>query len=545
MSALLTPDERLMWAYSFVKFDEKPIFLDFWQDAFLKSNSRFTAINKSRRVGFSFVASLKHFIKSQDPARTNYTCQFVSYNESDSEEKINYVRQFYEATNPGARKKLIACNTREIKFLDANEKTTSRLISMPCRPPRGKGGDIILDEYGIYLPKMSAAVYTAALPVISRGGCISIGSSPLGKIGRFYEVITDRKTYESYQVYNIPWWFCRDLARDVHEALKAGIAEYSTRERVERFGTDILQAIYVSMPEEDFQQEYECLFVDNSESYISLDLIYANTPGQDECDYLVDLAENEEVKDTEYWNYGIGSDIKAFENEDDLILAYNPELHGGPLFMGYDVAKKRDAVAFYIIGRFKGKKRSVARIVRRGITFQEQKDICSKLMHKLPIQRCCMDSTGMGAPLYEELHHKFGDKIEGVDFTMVSKEEMAIAIKHGLEQRQFMLENNKDFHKVIHSIRREPGAGGHFKYDSPRDEKGHADEFWAWALADRAERVASKNINDFYSEYARKKQQNAVLLSNVVQSTDENEIPRGKSLNSVMRSLRRGTIYPS
>ena len=109
MSALLTPDERLMWAYSFVKFDDKPIFLDFWQDAFLKSNSRFTAINKSRRVGFSFVASLKHFIKSQDPARTNYTCQFVSYNESDSEEKINYVRQFYEATNPGARKKLIQC----------------------------------------------------------------------------------------------------------------------------------------------------------------------------------------------------------------------------------------------------------------------------------------------------------------------------------------------------------------------------------------------------------------------------------------------------
>lgn len=540
MGKLLSPDERLMWAYSFVKFDEKAIFLDFWQDVFLKSNSRFTAINKSRRVGFSFAASLKHFIKSQDPARTNYTCQFVSYNESDSEEKINYVKQFYEATEPYARKKLVSCNTREIKFLDVNGKTTSRLISMPCRPPRGKGGDIILDEYGIYLPKMSAAVYTAALPVISRGGCISIGSSPLGKVGRFYEVITDRKTYESYQIYNVPWWFCRDLAKDVHAAIKAGIAEHSTRERVEKFGTDILQAIYVSMPEEDFQQEYECLFIDSSESYISLDLIYSNTPGQDECDYLIELEENEDVKDDEYWNCNRDVDIYAFENEDDLILNYNPEIHGGPLYMGYDVARKRDAVAFYVIGRYKDRKRSVARIVRRGITFEEQKEIFSKLMHRLPIQRCCMDSTGMGAQMFEELHKKFGDRVDGVDFTMVSKEEMAIAVKHGLEQKKFMLENNRDFHKVIHSIRREPGPGGHFKYDSPRDEKGHADEFWAWALADRADRMSSKEIDDFYASYARKKQENRLSLGgSVIQPTGENDIiiPKGKSLGSVMRSF--------
>lgn len=542
MPSLFSPDERLMWIYSFVKFDGKPMHLDFWQDVYVKSNSRFVAINKSRRVGYSFICSLKAFVKAMDPARTNYTCQFVSYNESDSEEKINYVKQFYEATEPNARKKLISSNSREIKFLDANGKTTSRLISMPCRPPRGKGGDIILDEYGIYLPKMSAAVYTAALPVISRGGCISIGSSPLGKVGRFYEVITDRKTYNSYQVYSIPWWFCRDLATDVHGAIKSGIDSMPTRQRVERFGTDIVKAIYASMPEEDFQQEYECLFVDDAESYIPLDLIYANTPGQDECEYLIELSNDEALKDNEYWEYNRTVDIRAFEDEDSLILGYNPEVHGGPLFMGYDVARNRDAVVFYIIGRTGGKKRSVARIVRRGITFEAQKEIARKLLRKLPIHRCCMDSTGMGAPLYEELNKEFGDRVDGVDFTMVSKEEMAMAVKHGLERRQFALENDRDFHKVIHSIRRKAGSGGHFHYDSPRDERGHADEFWAWALADRAERVSGQNNDDFYAVYAMKKNKNVIESAgeSAVQSIGEGIIPKGKSLNSVMRSLGHG-----
>lgn len=538
---MLTADERLLWIYTFLKFKDKPILLDFWQDCFVKSNSRFIAVVKSRQVGYSFISAMKSFAKLMDPARKGYTCQYVSYNESDAEEKILYAKQFYDSLDPNVRKKCIVSNRSEMQFLDADGKSISRLISMPCRPPRGKNGDINLDEFGIYLPQMSEAIYTAALPVISRGGCITIGSSPLGSVGRFYEVITDVSTYESYQRFSIAWWLCRDLCKDTSLALKSGIVDMATRDRVDIWGTEIIQNIYHSMPEDKFQQEYECLFLDDAESYIPLSLIHANTPGHQDSTHLIEL-EQSEISDDEYWNYNRQVDFMTYNNPDDAILNYNPDIHGGPLFLGYDVAKNRDAVCFYVLGRLNGKKRSFARITKKGISFEAQKDIFRQLMRRLPIHRACMDSTGMGSPLYEELHKEFGDRVEGVDFTLVSKEEMAIAVKCGLENQNFLLENDKDFHRVMHSIQRYASTGGHFRYDSPRNSKGHADEFWAFALADRAERRTAQGNEDFYAQYTRKKNSSVIKLNtDLVQPTGESIIiPRGKSLNSVMRSIRHG-----
>ena len=85
---MFTAEERLLWIYTFLKFKDKPILLDFWQDKFIQSNSRFIAVVKSRQVGYSFISSMKAFAKLIDPARKGYTCQFVSYNESDAEEKM-------------------------------------------------------------------------------------------------------------------------------------------------------------------------------------------------------------------------------------------------------------------------------------------------------------------------------------------------------------------------------------------------------------------------------------------------------------------------
>ena len=45
---LWTPDERLNYLYGMVQVDEKDLVLDFWQDAFTKSNHRFINVLKSR-----------------------------------------------------------------------------------------------------------------------------------------------------------------------------------------------------------------------------------------------------------------------------------------------------------------------------------------------------------------------------------------------------------------------------------------------------------------------------------------------------------------
>lgn len=495
---MFSREERLLFAYTYIQFQQKDLLLDFWQDQYIRSMARFTAIVKSRRVGWSFICSLKGLIKAMDPDRIGYTKQFVSYNEEDALEKISYAKQFYESMpDCDAKKKLITDNKSMLCFQDKNGITQSRLISIPCRPPRGKGGDISLDEYAIYNAKMQKLVYDAALPVISRGGTIEMGSSPLGKIGQFYEILTDKTTYD-YERYNIPWWFCRDLCVDVPTAVKIA-PSLSTVERVETFGTKIIKQIFQNNDFETFRQEYECDFIDSSESYIPLDLIYANTPGKRDSD--IDLSACEKMSDDEYWEYNRGIDFQAYKDIETAIVNYRPEVHGETLYLGFDVGRVHDATAIFLIGKMPdGRKRDFARIELRNVEFEAQENMILQAYKELPIYRGRMDMTGIGRPVYEKLHKKLGDRLEGVIFTPEEKEIMAIDVKRGLEQREFLLSNDKEFHRQIHSIKRTSNGGKYFRYDAERNDKGHSDSFWAWALANSAVTKTEKKSNNFYAQ---------------------------------------------
>ena len=503
---MFSKDERLLYVYTYIQFQQKDLLLDFWQDAYIRSMARFIAVVKSRRIGWSFISAMKGLVKAMDPDRVGYTKQFVSYNEEDALEKISFAKQFYDSIpDCDAKKKIITDNKSMLCFQDKNGITQSRLISIPCRPPRGKGGDISLDEFAIYNPKMQKLVYDAALPVISRGGTIEIGSSPLGKIGKFYDILTDKDTYD-YERYNIPWWFCRDLCIDVPTAVKVA-PDLSTEERVETFGTKIVKMIFQNSDIDTFQQEFECSFVDSSESYISLDLIYANTPGKRDCD--LDLSACEKMSDEEYWEYNRGIDFQTYKDLDSAILNYTPEFHGKTLFLGYDVGRHKDLSVLFLIGiTADGKKRDFARIELKNETYKNQKAKILKAYRELPVYRGKIDRTGIGDNIYEDVHAEVGDRVEGVQFTQESKEILAIDVKRGLEQREFLLSNDKEFHMQIHSIKRvDKGGGKHFSYESSRDERGHADSFWAWALANAAVVMTENKSNNFYAQRRRKRQE--------------------------------------
>ena len=534
---LWTPEEKLNYVYAFMKYDHKDIELDFWQDDFIRNRNRYICPLKSRQTGFSFVVAIKGLVKALDPARTQYTKQFVSYNEEDAQEKIRYARQFYDSIPDRYKKKLVHSTATMLEFEDVGSKTTSRLISLPCRQPRGRNGDICLDEFAIYLPRLSKEIYTAASFCTLRRGCIEVGSTPLGTIGKFYEICTDRENYPNFDRYFIPWWYANVMCKDVRGAVQYA-KEMETAERVSRFGTDRLISLYKNSTLEDFQQECECVFIDSSASYISLELIYANTPGRREEDVPTNIE-----KDEDYFNAKRDVEIHCFRNADDLILNYSPEKYGSPLFMGLDIGRTSDATVFYIIGVINGKKRSVLRHEMRNADFDAQTDVLNRLMENLPIYRCCIDDGGIGRNLAENAHKRYGERAELYHFDLHSKEVLAMGVRTGLERREYELDNDRDFHAQIHSIKRTPSSGGSFRYDAERNEKGHADSFWAWALASYA--TDGKKIEpNFYAEYARKKNETVVTLDNNGKTLSNNPQSltrtRGKSLSSVLRSVRNG-----
>ena len=531
---LWTPEEKLNYIYAFMKYDNKDIELDFWQDDFIKNKSRFISLLKSRQTGFSFIVSIKGLVKALDPARTKYTKQFVSYNEDDAQEKIRYAREFYESIPNKYKKKLVHSTATMLEFEDIGGKTTSRLISLPCRPPRGKNGDVCLDEFAIYLPRLSKEIYTAASFCTLRRGCIEVGSTPLGTIGKFYEICTDRQKYPNFDRYFVPWWYAKVMCKDVKNAVVLA-KDMPTQERVMTFGTDRLINLYENSTLEDFQQECECTFIDSASSYISLELIYANTPGRREDDIPQNI-ENDE----DYFNVKRDVEIKTFKDADELILKYNPDEHGKPLSMGMDIGRYSDKTVYFIIGIVNGKKRSVLRLEKSNASYDEQENIFRKLMNNLPIYRACIDDGGIGNELCERMHNEYSERVEPYHFSQQSKEVLAMSVKTGLERLEFELENDRDFHAQIHSIKRTPTAGGGFRYDAERNEKGHADSFWAWALANYA--ATQHTEPNFYAEYSRKKGSSVLeldskeLLNNANSLTTRN----GESLATVLRRVHRG-----
>lgn len=548
---MFTPDERINYAMAFMKYDGKPLSFDFWQQEYVASPKRYICILKSRRVGYSLATGVKGIVKSNDPDRVNYTKQFVSYNESDALEKIRYAEMFHDSMPDKVKKKLIVRNKSCLEFQDIHSKTTSRLISLPCRPPRGKGGDLALDEFGIYNPRLSQTIYTAALSVIARGGCFEVGSTPLGKIGKFYEICTEKEKYKGYQRFFVPWWFCGALCKDIDGAI-AQAKEMSTEERVYAFGSRELIGIFENESLEAFQQEHECSFVDEAESYIPLDLIYTCVPGMREEDQeKIDAFKNTDITDFEYAEECYGQEIKVYHDVDEAILNYNPEKHGGPLYLGYDVGKEMDAMSIIVLGKKNGKKRELLRIEEKNKDFEYQENLVIKLMDNLPIRRGVIDRTGVGNPIFEKLYKRYGDRIEGYYFTLESKEPLAMGVKFCFEQREYLLENDKGFHSQIHSIKRKAALGRHFRYDAERSDGLHADSFWSLALATYG-MADEKNKENFYHQWAAKKNggniitpaemtpAESVAIYNTMQKESSGTVRRrGRSAAGVLRDIQK------
>jgi phage FluMu gp28-like protein len=535
---LRTPEQRLSYADALIKVDMKTLNLDFWQEDFIKDTSPYSLTTKSRRTGFSFIVAMKGLIKAMDPARYKYVRQFVSYNEDDAKEKIIYAKEFYHSIPPKNKKPLVSETKTTMEFYDTRKKTTSRLISIACRPPRGKGGDIVFDEFAIYPKNKADIIYTAGLPVVARGGAVEIGSTPLGMIGRFYEILTDEITYSKYTRLTIPWWFANALCTNVPDAVKLA-REMETEERVKKYGSEHIQDQFLSMLLEDFQQEYECMFIDSVVSYITMELIWANTPGMREGERNTTLLGGDIEKDKEIQPEE-EIEVKAFRDADSLLAGYPFLLekysNGEPirLYLGYDVARRRDAAVVFLVGKLpSGKKLSVAEIEMKNTKFEDQLDVVRKIMHNLPVIRAAMDMTGMGEPLYERLQAEFSAaRVEGVLFNAENKGILALGVRTGLENNEFLLQNDKRFHKQIHSIKRIPNGIG-FRYDSERDQDGHADSFWAWALANYAVVEVKETRPGFYQQIKAKKEAVATIETKTAGVTKPVKA-RGKSLNSLL-----------
>jgi phage FluMu gp28-like protein len=434
-------------------YDGEPIVLEPYQLALLENKARFRWVTKSRQVGFSFLLALEALARCH--LRDGHTSVFVSYALSDAVEKILIARQVYEELPLEYQKKLVTDSKTELAFESNRAKGgLSRILSVPSKAPRGKHGDVVLDELAHYVADREVFRGSTALILRSKAqltGC----STPLGRRGIFWEIAEEElRKYPHYTRQEVPWWLCRFFSKDPARAAREAPA-MTTEERVARFGLPPIIEQFDSLPIEDFQQELECRFVDDSYSYYAYELILPCT----------------------------SEDLVMHEDFTDFVM---PE---GRLVAGFDVGRTRDHSELAVFEEKDGK--FICRLLRRyeQVPFAQQEADLRYMLDTLPVARLSIDQSGIGMNLAENLARDYPQVVREV-FSNESKERWATEFKILLQKKDVALPRTRDLVGQIHSIKRRVLGSGKVSFDAERSNRGgHADRFWAVVLACQKERA--------------------------------------------------------
>lgn len=284
----------------------------------------------------------------------------------------------------------------------------------------------------------------------------------MGARGMHWEI--SRQEIQEYPLYNrasTRWWevasFCKDGIKP-----PPGVAEaMPTAERVERFGNDRIQGIYAGMLLDDFQQEYECLYVDETVSFFTWETIRLNQDENLICYHVTEAR---------------GLDTVLQEMRRQITDAHIENVFVG----GMDVGRTRNLSEIMLVGA--GSASPVRLMVSlEKSPFDEQEHVVRTILEALPVSAFLIDRNGIGMHLAENL--EYDTCAQGVDFTNQSKALWATRLNIEMTRGQVPIPPDRDLAYQIHSIKKTITAAKNTVYDTDANERHHADKTWALALA--------------------------------------------------------------
>lgn len=299
----------------------------------------------------------------------------------------------------------------------------SRITAISASPDaaRGFGGNLILDEFAFH--QDSRRIWAAAFPVAARGNHkIRIISTPNGKGNMFHNIMTTPNNGWSKHFV------------DIYEAVKQGLDANP-------------EELRAALNDEDtWNQEFLLQWADAAASWLTYELISS-------CE-----------------------DVRAG----------HPSLYrGGPCFIGVDIAARNDLYVIWVLELVDGILVTREVIAERRIKFSRQDELLADVFRRYRVVRCCMDQTGMGEKPVEDAQTAYGeDRVQGVIFGVGSKLDLATGLKETMEERGALIpEGDPVLRADLHAIKSVTGATGVRRLVADGDTDGHADRFWAMALA--------------------------------------------------------------
>lgn len=411
-----------------------------YQIAWLRDISRFKVWEKSRRIGATYVQAYEDV---RDAARADDPIDvwFTSADESAAKEYILYCIMWARVLSVVAEDlgEIVLDEKEGIKALGIRLSTGKRINGLSSNPKafRSKGGKLVIDEYAFH--KQPEELWKAAIPIITWGYPVRVLSTYNGNGNRYARITADAKKGNSWSLHTT------NIEQAVEQGLVDKIKGHKTtlEERI----TFLAECRDAAGDEETYQQEYMCVPVDEATAYLPWDLI---TSG---------------------------------EHRD----AGRPEIYqGGDVFVGMDIARRRHLTVIWVDERLGDVFWTREVIPMKSATFSAQENALDDVMDRYgaKVVRACIDQTGMGEKFVEDAKKKpYGSRIEGVLFTGTVKQHLAQSLKQRYEDRQVRTPEDKDIRASHHSVRKVTTAANNIRFDADQTEIGHADHFWAHALA--------------------------------------------------------------
>jgi len=102
------------------------------------------------------------------------------------------------------------------------------------------------------------------------------------------------------------------------------------------------------------------------------------------------------------------------------------------------------------------------------------------------VQRICVDKTGLGDPIVEDMIQSGISNVEGINFTEQKKEEIATVLKRSMVEKHLKIPYDPDLINELNVERFEITKAGRIHFSHPKGT--HDDRFWAVTLAAYAAR---------------------------------------------------------
>ncbi len=284
---------------------------------------------------------------------------------------------------------------------------------------RGFSGNVFLDEFA-YVEKPKE-LWDSAMAVALHGSSkVRVSSTPNGVGNNFHKLWDDPKENEGWAKHKV----------DISTARADGL----------KLADDICWRM-AKGDSRIYGQIFNCSFLDSSEQYIPTKMV-----------------------------------MDAVLEDTSVII--------GESYAGYDVGDRKDLSVLLRLTQVPDNSVWVQSIwTGKRTEWQKEKENIFETFYMYNVRKMCMDQTGAGSGLVKEMQQRIGHKIEGIIFSLKSKEEMVTDVYQAFATGMIKIPNDPELIKDILSIRRIITTAGNVTYDAPSTVDGHADRFWALALA--------------------------------------------------------------